>query len=154
VRKSFSVGLRPYLRRNLNHSDGREVKVAVQQTANDVDQVKRLSSNFISVDHRALHIPSGNQLRDSIHKWLSPPDPSTNHNITCGTRHKKMASWFFQGSIYQEWKSTGSLLWVHGKRSHRTISNLTRSNTILYCSWLGQKYPLVRGSLIVFLRDD
>ncbi|KAF8502052.1 hypothetical protein F5888DRAFT_1904491 [Russula emetica] len=77
--------------------DGREVKIAVQQTVIDVDQVKR------------------NQLRDSVHKWLSPPDPSTNHNIACGTRHKKMASWFFEGSIFQEWKSTGSLLWVHGK---------------------------------------
>ncbi|KAF8494847.1 hypothetical protein F5888DRAFT_606179 [Russula emetica] len=77
--------------------DGREVKIAVQQTVIDVDQIKR------------------NQLRDSVHKWLSPPDPSTNHNIACGTRHKKMASWFFQGSIFQEWKSAGSLLWVHGK---------------------------------------
>ncbi|KAF8494849.1 hypothetical protein F5888DRAFT_1947553 [Russula emetica] len=77
--------------------DGREVKIAVQQTVVDVDQIKR------------------NQLRDSVQKWLSPPDPSTNHNIACGTRHKKMASWFFQGGIFQEWKSTGSLLWVHGK---------------------------------------
>ena len=138
VRKSFSINLQLYVLRNLNHSDGREVKVAVQQTANDVDQVKRLSSNFIIVDHQALHIPSVNQLRDSIHNWLSPPDPSTNHNIACGTRHKKMASWFFQGSIYQEWKSTGSLLWVHGKRSHRTLSNLTRSNTILYVAGSGK----------------
>ncbi len=138
VRKSFSINLQLYVLRNLNHSDGREVKVAVQQTANDVDQVKRLSSNFIIVDHQALHIPSVNQLRDSIHNWLSPPDPSTNHNIACGTRHKKMASWFFQGSIYQEWKLTGSLLWVHGKRSHRTLSNLTRSNTILYVAGSGK----------------
>ncbi len=138
VRKSFSINLQLYVLRNLNHSDGREVKVAVQQTANDVDQVKRLSSNFIIVDHQALHIPSVNQLRDSIHNWLSPPDPSTNHNIACGTRHKKMASWFFQGSIYQEWKLTGSLLWVHGKRSHRTLSNLTRSNNILYVAGSGK----------------
>ncbi|KAF8474426.1 hypothetical protein DFH94DRAFT_129537 [Russula ochroleuca] len=69
----------------------------VQQTANDVDEIKR------------------NQLRENIHKWLSPPDPSTNHNIACGTHHKKTATWFFQGSIFQEWKSTGSLLWIHGK---------------------------------------
>ncbi|KAI0261300.1 hypothetical protein BGY98DRAFT_1104476, partial [Russula aff. rugulosa BPL654] len=56
-----------------------------------------------------------NQLRESIHKWLSPPDPSTNHNIACGTHHKKTATWFFEGSIYKEWKSKGSLLWIHGK---------------------------------------
>ncbi|KAF8488039.1 hypothetical protein F5888DRAFT_1623654 [Russula emetica] len=53
--------------------------------------------------------------RKSIHKWLSPPDPSTNHNIACGTHHKKAAKWFFEGNIYQDWKSKGSLLWIHGK---------------------------------------
>ena len=114
----------------LNDSDGKEVKVVMQQTAtgvdqvkvttqqtaSDVDQVKSLSSNLIIIDYGALHILSGNQLRERIHKWLSPPDPSTNHNIACGTYHKKAASWFFQGSIFQEWKSTGSLFWVHGKR--------------------------------------
>ncbi|KAI0277625.1 hypothetical protein BGY98DRAFT_605869 [Russula aff. rugulosa BPL654] len=100
--------------------DGREVKIAV-------DQVKR------------------NQLRDSVHKWLSPPDPSTNHNIACGTHHKKMASWFFEGSIFQEWKSTGSLLWVHGKRSPHPLSNLTPTDTVLYCSWFWQKRPLFHG---------
>ncbi|KAF8468562.1 hypothetical protein DFH94DRAFT_620946, partial [Russula ochroleuca] len=63
----------------------------------------------------SLHILSGNQLRETVHKWLSPPDPSTNHNIACDTHHKKTASWFFQGSIFHEWKSTGSLLWIHGK---------------------------------------
>jgi hypothetical protein len=93
--------------------------------ANDVDEVKRLSSNLISADYGALHILSGNQLRESTHKWLSPPDPSTNHNIACDTHHKKTATWFFEGSIYQEWKSTGSLLWVHGKRLFHLVSNLT-----------------------------
>jgi len=101
------------------------VKIAVQQAVIEVDQVKRLSSNLISADYRASPIPSGNQLRDSVHKWLSPPDPSTNHNIACGTRHKKMASWFFDGNIFQDWKSTGSLLWVLGKRSPRPLSNVT-----------------------------
>ena len=90
------------------------------------DEVKRLSfPNFISADYRALPILSGNQLRESIHNWLSPPDPSTNYNIACGTRHKKTATWFFQGGIFQEWKSTGSLLWIHGKRLSRLLLTLT-----------------------------
>jgi hypothetical protein len=38
----------------MNHSDGKEVKVATQQTAADVDQVKRMSSNPISADYGAL----------------------------------------------------------------------------------------------------
>jgi hypothetical protein len=135
-------------------TDVDEVKLVVQQTAANVDQVKRLSSNFISGHHGGLHILSENQSRETIHKWLSPPDPSTNHNIACGTHHKKTASWFFQGSIFQEWKSTGSLLWIHGKRSPRRLSNLTPSNIILCCSWFGQKCPLVRGFLAVPVRDD
>jgi hypothetical protein len=94
----------------------RRVADKVETIDNRVASVKRLSSNLISPDYRALPILSGNQLRESIHKWLSPPDPSTNHNIACDTHHKKTASWFFQGSIFQEWKSTDSLLWIHGKR--------------------------------------
>jgi hypothetical protein len=130
------------------------VKTAVQQTVIDVDQVKRLSSNFITVDYRASCIPSGNQLRDNVHKWLSPPDTSTNHNIACGIRHKKMASWFFEGSIFQDWKSTGSLLWVHGKRLPHPLSNLTSADSVLYCSWFWQKRTLVCGFLIAPLRGD
>jgi len=137
----------------LNHSDGKEVKVATQQTAIDVDQMKRSSSKLISVDYGSLPILSENQSRESVHKWLSPPDPSTNHDIAC--LHKKTASWFFQGSIFQEWKSTGSLLWIHGKRLPcPPFSNLTLTNTTLYCSWLGQKCSLVCECLIVPIGDD
>jgi hypothetical protein len=128
-------------------TDGREVKIAV-------DQVKRLSSNLISADYPGSPIPSGNQLRDSVHKWLSPPDPSTNHNIACGTRHKKLASWFFEGSIFQDWKSTGSLLWVHGKRSHHPLSNFTPADSVLYCSRFWQKRTLVCRFSIVPLRGN
>ena len=112
------------------------------------DRVKEIAgslSNFISTDYVVLLILSENQLRESTHKWLSPPDPSTNHNIACGTHHKKTATWFFQGRIYQEWKATGSLLWIHGKRLSVPLSKLTPSDTVLSCSWLGQKCYLVRG---------
>ena len=91
----------------LNYSDGKEAK--------------RLSSSLVSADRGVLRILSEKELRESVHKWLSPPDPSTNHNIACDTHHKKTASWFFQGSIFQEWKSTGELLWVHGKRLPRPL---------------------------------
>jgi hypothetical protein len=43
--------------------------------ANDLDEVKRVSPNLVNADYGALHILSGNQLRESTHKWLSPPDP-------------------------------------------------------------------------------
>src|SRR6266566_1288921 len=48
--------------------------------------VERASSpNLIDVGYGVLCIISENQLWQSIHKWLSPQDPSTNHNIACGT---------------------------------------------------------------------
>ena len=122
----------------------------MQQTASDVDEVKRRPFlNRISANYEASPILSGNQIRKSIRKWLSPPDPSTNHNIACGTHQKKMASWFFEGNIFQEWKSTGSLLWIHGKRLSRLrVLSLTPSDSILYCSWLRQKRYLVRGLIL------
>jgi hypothetical protein len=49
VRKSCSINSRNFTQA-MNHSDGKEVKVAMQQTAADVDQVKRLSSNLFSAD--------------------------------------------------------------------------------------------------------
>ena len=83
-----------------------------------VDQVIRSSSlDLISAACSTLRIISVNQFWENIHRWLSPPDPSINHNIACSTHNKKSATWFFGGKIYQEWKSKGSLLWVHGKRA-------------------------------------
>ncbi|KAH9959282.1 hypothetical protein BC827DRAFT_524479 [Russula dissimulans] len=77
--------------------DGNQAKEVLQQTADNVDQIKQ------------------SQMRECVHKWLSPSDPSTNHNIACETRHEGTATWFFQGSIFQEWKTTGSLHWIQGK---------------------------------------
>jgi hypothetical protein len=114
----------------------------IKQTADDLgrglDQVKRSSYDFISTDYRALDIISENQLREHIHKWLSPPDPSTNHNIACSTHHKKAATWFFQGSFFREWKSTGSLLWIHGKREPSPTSHLIPSDLILIVAGSGK----------------
>src|SRR6266576_3221003 len=115
------------------------VKAKVVTIDDRVKEIAGLLSNLTSADYVVLLILSGNQLRESAHKWLSPPDPSTNHNIACGTHHKKTATWFFQGRIYQEWKATGSLLWIHGKRSSVPLSKPTPSDTILSYSWLGQK---------------
>ncbi|KAH9988803.1 hypothetical protein BJV74DRAFT_988000, partial [Russula compacta] len=86
--------------------DGKEAKVSIQQAANELDQVKQ------------------SQLRQDLRRWLSPPDPSTNHNIACGAHHEGTATWFFEGSIFNQWKSTGSLLWIYGKRSS-IIVNIT-----------------------------
>ncbi len=61
--------------------------------------------------------PSGHHLQKDIRSWLSPPDPSKNHNIARGAQHDGTAEWFTQGSTFEAWKATGSLLWIHGKRA-------------------------------------
>ena len=55
-------------------------------------------------------------MRESLRKWQSPPDPSTNHNIACSLQHEGTAEWFCDGNTFEEWKVDGSLLWIHGKR--------------------------------------
>ena len=80
--------------------------------------VSSWSSN-LAVAHSSCsnQLLTGNQLIQLLRTWLSPSDPSTNHNIARKAQHKGTAVWFFQGSIFVEWKSTGSLLWIHGKRA-------------------------------------
>ncbi|KAI9453270.1 hypothetical protein BJY52DRAFT_1083587, partial [Lactarius psammicola] len=58
---------------------------------------------------------SRNQLRESLRRWVTPPDPSTNHNIACDIHHGGTAEWFIRCGVFGEWKSTGSLLWIYGK---------------------------------------
>ncbi|KAF8265659.1 hypothetical protein EI94DRAFT_1831090 [Lactarius quietus] len=75
----------------------KETKSIIQQKATDIDKIK------------------WNQLKQLLQAWLSPSDPSTNHNIVQKCRHEGTAMWLFQGKIVIEWRSTGSLLWIHGK---------------------------------------
>ncbi|KAH9029588.1 hypothetical protein EDB85DRAFT_2290792 [Lactarius pseudohatsudake] len=74
-----------------------EAKSIIQLTANSVDELK------------------WNHIKQLLRTWLSPADPSTNHNIARKAQYKGTAVWFFQGSIFIGWMSTGSLLWIHGK---------------------------------------
>jgi hypothetical protein len=59
---------------------------------------------------------AGDQLQKDVQHWLSPPDPSTNHDFVWKAHHAGTASWFFESDAIIEWKKTGSFLWIHGKR--------------------------------------
>ncbi|KAH8978888.1 hypothetical protein EDB86DRAFT_850987 [Lactarius hatsudake] len=58
---------------------------------------------------------AGNQMELDVRKWFSPPDPSTNHNTACDVYHSVPPIWFFEASVFMDWMSRGSLLWIHGK---------------------------------------
>ena len=90
----------------------------VQGIDNKLDQVNRSSSpNFPSLHSEYPDILTGHQLRDSLFRWLSPPDPSTTHNIASKSRQDGTAQWFFQGTIFKHWKANGSFLWLYGIRT-------------------------------------
>jgi hypothetical protein len=95
------------------------------------------------------------QLRQELQRWLSPPDPSTNHNIARKCHHQGTTTWFFQTSIYEKWKSTPSLLWVHGKRMLSLRPTALHLMTSCPYSWLWKEHPQVRfSSSIVTLAED
>jgi len=123
---------REYL--TLIYLDGTERKEATQQLARNVEQLKRLSSLCLINTYPHICTLAEYQLPvgEKIHEWLSPPDPSTNHDIACGTHHGGTATWFVQGSIFGEWMSTASLLWIHGKRASFPTTHPTLSNDVLY----------------------
>ena len=52
-----------------------------------------------------------------LRQWLDPPNPTINHNTACRTHHDGTAKWFIRrSSTFDEWKTNGSLLWIHGIR--------------------------------------
>ena len=63
-------------------------------------------------------IHTGDQLRQNFAKWLSPPDPSVNYNTARDKQHRGTAVWFIESSTFREWKKTGRLLWIRGKRMY------------------------------------
>jgi hypothetical protein len=114
VSKSLTVPL------ILNRLDGKkaatEAKQVMLQIAYNVDDGISSSSVLTSAS-QVSNMITGRQLRESLWKWQSPPDPSINHNFACNLQHKGTAEWFCDGSTFEEWKKTGTLLWIHGKRT-------------------------------------
>ncbi|KAH9990328.1 hypothetical protein BJV77DRAFT_621137 [Russula vinacea] len=55
--------------------------------------VKDISSEVRGVDDKLDQV-NRNLLRDSLLRWLSPPDPSINHNIASKAQHSGTARWF------------------------------------------------------------
>lgn len=53
--------------------------------------------------------------QDRISRWLSAPDPSTNHTRATRQRHDGTGLWFIHGDAFKAWKrQPGSFLWLHG----------------------------------------
>ena len=147
--------------------DGKATKSIVQQTARETTAIMRLMENNVgeakcsyscnpnltySLTLKYLYL-TVSQWRLDLRKWFSPPDPSTNHIILCNTQHQRTANWFFRGSLFEKWKSSGSLLWIHGKRtpSNSSIFLIPLFDWTGLYSGLREERPLVPRFLCVFI---
>jgi hypothetical protein len=126
-----------------------DVKEANERSAVIADEEKRSYSDLDAVDFWGLFILTENLLREKSKNWLSPPDPSTNHNIARKAHHKGTASWFFQSRIYEQWKSSPSFIWIHGKRTRPFLFASSIPTDSYLCSRLGQKRPVVCHFLLM-----
>ncbi|KAH9062620.1 hypothetical protein EDB83DRAFT_845364 [Lactarius deliciosus] len=69
----------------------------IQQVANQVGDMNR------------------KKIRKDLRKWVAFPDPSVNYNVASNRRHKGTAAWCTKGDTLADWKTSGPLLWIHGK---------------------------------------
>ena len=83
----------------------------------------------VTYDRESLTSLLGNELRKDFRKWIAPPDPSVNFQSASDAHHEDTAAWCTTGSTVADWKSSGCLLWVHGKRTYLlTVSVLIPAN--------------------------
>ena len=121
--------------------EAKEAKSIIQQTADGVDEIKCscLPTNIAFACCLRSDLLIGDQYKQLLKTWLSPADPSTNHNIAQKAQQEGTAVW-----LVIEWKSSGSLLWIHGKRAFGIISGRRFLTDSDYLSGLGEKRYLVR----------
>ncbi|KAH9024746.1 hypothetical protein EDB85DRAFT_1894188 [Lactarius pseudohatsudake] len=87
--------------------DGKETRMAIQHITNQVSDLNRVFTGNVRIDFRSWMSPE------------SPPgaDPSINYNAACEAHHEGTAAWCTQSNSFADWKASGSLLWIHGKRT-------------------------------------
>jgi hypothetical protein len=98
---------------------------------------------------RQLISLTGNELRKDLRKWIAPPDPSVNYNTASGAHHEGTATWCTEGNALANWKISGSLLWIHGKRTYPiAVLVLFTSNHAWFYSWFWEEYSQVCSFLL------
>ncbi|KAH9963673.1 hypothetical protein BGW80DRAFT_1542385 [Lactifluus volemus] len=87
----------------------------IEDSLRKLDTLTQAESSMAQAEiHNTTLNSKRDQLRDRLLSWLSPPDPSENHNTALRAHHERTSQWLFQNTIFNEWKSTGSLLWLYG----------------------------------------
>jgi len=92
-----------------------------------------IQGNVTSLNESMEELKIGQQasLKDrqqgKIFRWLSSPDPSSNHNSARKKQQPKTGAWFLDGSQFDQWRTNpNSFLWLHGIRKYTIVSDSTR----------------------------
>ena len=125
-------------------------KLEVQLRVNDANKAFSKFTETRELEGRPVELLVPRVQRANIRTWLSPPDPSINHNISRKCQHSGTGTWWIYGEAFSKWKHSGpsSLLWIHGKRQCSGPSVLFRGTyTIHVYSRSREDRTLVRLSL-------
>ena len=96
-----------------------EVRMAVAEILKIAcDREGSWSFHLGIANHKGMTSLIGNELRKDLRKWVAPPDPSVNYNTACDYHLEGTAAWCTKSNTVANWKSSGSLLWIHGKRTY------------------------------------
>jgi hypothetical protein len=100
--------------------------------------VARIDANVVAVNER-MH-----QLLKDLRRWIDPPDRSSNFQAASDAHHEGTAAWCIGGKTFTDWRASGSLLWIHGKRKYTITAVLIVTNGSWVDSWLWEDYSQVR----------
>ena len=115
--------------------------IAIQEVANQVGHLKRSwLSNFITAGSVGLTFLPVNELRRDLRRWFAPPDPNVNFCTASSAHHEGTTSWCTKGSTFAGWKKSGSLLWIHGKRTYPIIVPVFSATNDRRHSWFWEEH--------------
>ena len=80
------------------------------------DEISRLQDGITEMQI-GQSVFFADERRQKIYRWLSSPDPSSNHNAARKKQQQTTGAWFIEGYQFADWKVTSSsFLWLHGIR--------------------------------------
>jgi len=105
--------------------DAEHIKRELRRVVVHVDDQECSSPHSSPViGHGASACLTGNQLRNDLATWLSPPDPFINYNTASDARYGATGVWITKMTEFKNWKESTSLLWVYGKRTFSKLCAL------------------------------
>ena len=91
----------------LNFIQGHQINTTIQGSYSSI-RFRCMTLSVLALDEH----------RQKILRWLSAPDPSSNHNAACKKQQPTTGAWFIEGDAFANWKEKPrSFIWLHGIRT-------------------------------------